>query len=291
MTGPGQGARRLRRTLAAAVLTAATAGTATTAGAQETFRCETTDGRAQARIVGGQHAQIDEWPWQVLLQAVSSSGRRGVCGGSIIAPRWILTAAHCLIDRFGMTLTDRDLELAIVYGQDRPQYQLGIPADRIIPHEGYDPETLAHDIALIRLTEDIPGNRHIQLSSERLDQVFARPGVCATVTGWGTTSEGGSGSETLRLADLPIKTTRSCDAAYPAHQVTDRNVCAGYDQGGVDSCHGDSGGPLVVRHGDSSRFVQVGVVSWGIGCAQPGNPGIYTRVSQYIDWIQSHTGR
>ncbi|MCY3671268.1 MAG: serine protease [Alphaproteobacteria bacterium] len=272
-----------------AVLAAGLAGSVP-AWAQETFRCQTTEGRAQSRIVGGQQARIDEWPWQVLVQGTTPDGETLTCGGSIIAPRWILTAAHCLVDGDGISFADYGLEYSVVYGEDRPLSHLGIEADRLIPHEGFDPETLDHDIALIRLTANIPDSRPVQLSSERLDQVFARPGVCATVTGWGKISEEGGGSELLRRADLPIKATRSCDEAYPG-QVTERNVCAGYDEGGVDSCQGDSGGPLVVRHGDSGRYVQVGVVSWGIGCARPGNPGIYTRVSQYIGWIQSHTGR
>ena len=257
---------------------------------QSTFVCETTEGRAQARIVGGQQAPIDDWPWQVLVQGTTPSGSALTCGGSIIAPRWVLTAAHCLVDEDGVSYTEHGLEYSVVYGNDRPHGDWGVSADRLIPHEGFDPSNLTDDIALIRLADNIPGNRHIQLSSEKLDRIFSRPGLCATVTGWGTLAEGGDGSETLRRADLPIIATPDCDEAYPG-QVTRNHICAGYKQGGVDSCQGDSGGPLIVRHGDSGRYVQVGVVSWGRGCARPELPGIYTRVSRYIDWIQSHAGR
>ena len=263
---------------------------ASQAFAQESFHCENTEGRAQARIVGGQPARIDNWPWQVWVVAAAPDGWRLTCGGSIIAPRWILTAAHCLADDNGTSLADRGFEYSVVFGEDRPQTNRGIPADRLIPHERFNPSTLANDIALIRLTRNIPGNRSIQLSSESTDRVFARPGLCATVTGWGTTAEGGTGSTTLQRAELPIIATGACDTAYP-DQVTNGHICAGYEQGGVDSCQGDSGGPLIVRQGESSRYVQVGVVSWGYGCARPGSPGIYTRVSKYISWIQSHTGR
>ena len=263
---------------------------ANAATAQQTFHCETTEGRAQARIVGGQEARIDQWPWQVLVVGTAPNGRKLRCGGSIIAPRWILTAAHCLVDDDLTHYTEHGLEYSVVHGEDRPLGRQGIAADRLIPHEAYDPPTYSNDIALIRLIENIPGRRHIQLSSENTDRVFARPGLCATITGWGKKAEDSGGSEILQRADLPIMATNACNEAYPG-EVTSHNICAGYDQGGVDSCQGDSGGPLIVRHGNSNRYVQVGVVSWGKGCARPGNPGIYTRVSKYIEWIQTHTGR
>ena len=263
---------------------------ATAADAQQTFHCETTEGRAQARIVGGRGAEITDWSWQVaLVKGTASKGRAFNCGGSIISPRWILTAAHCLFDKKGTLST----ELEVVHGRNRPLSYEGIRADRLIPHPGYDPGTtdLENDIALIRLVENIPNTLPIQLSSGRLDDIFARPETCATVVGWGRTAEDPQSSVgTLRQAYLPILKNSDCAVAYPG-EVTDSHICAGYPQGGVDSCQGDSGGPLMVRHGESSRYVQVGVVSWGKGCARPGFPGIYTRVSSYIDWIQSHTGR
>lgn len=274
---------------------------ATPAVAQQTFYCESTEGRGHARIVGGQQTSVDNWPWQVMLVLETPYGRSAGCGGSIISPRWILTAAHCLFSSTSVQVFDEvglgelytdhhGFGFSVVYGEDRPRGKSGVPADRVIPHEAYDPRGSDNDIALIRLTENIPGHRSVQLSSEKLDRVFARPGLCATVTGWGTTEAGGATSDTLQRADMPILTTSACAEAYP-DESTRHTICAGYDQGGVDSCQGDSGGPFVVRHGTSSRYVQVGVVSWGYGCAQPGRPGVYTRVSKYIDWIQSHTGR
>ena len=261
-----------------------------TALAQDTFHCETTEGRSVPRIVGGHAASIGDWPWQVQLQAVRPDGETlPVCGGSIISRRWVLTAAHCLFYR-GDFLPDEGWKFRVVYGEDRPEGRRGIAADRLIPHENYHDDGTDHDIALIRLAENVSGSHRVQLSSAKLDEVFARPGLCATVTGWGMVEERSNASETLRSADVPLIRNRDCNAAYPG-EVTERQVCAGYEQGGVDSCQGDSGGPLVVQHGNSGRHVQVGVVSWGRGCARAGNPGVYTRVSQYIDWIQSHTGR
>ena len=260
--------------------------------AQQTFYCESTEGRAQARIVGGQNANIDNWPWQVAL--ISPWGR-SFCGGSVIAPRWVLTAAHCVEQ------VDADNFLVLVGTTDVSEGGQRFSVSAIRIHEAYRTETITdgknrkiiniiNDIALIRLTENIPGHRSIQLSSEKLDRVFARPGLCATVTGWGWTAWGGSSSESLLRADMPITATSACSGAYP-NQLMSGVICAGYEQGKVDACKGDSGGPLVVRHGNSRRYVQVGVVSWGKNCALRGFPGIYTRVSKYIDWIQSHTGR
>ena len=265
----------------------------TAAHAQQTFHCKTTEGRAQARIVGGHGAEITDWPWQVLVKGTASNGKiASICGGSIISPRWILTAAHCLFDREGTLLTEYGVRYSVVHGKNRPLSDKGVRADRLIPHQGYDPDKMENDIALIRLVGDIPGSRPIPLSSARLDNIFARPETCATVVGWGRTAARAQGgvSDTLRQADVPILKNSDCAVAYPGN-VTNSNVCAGYSQGSVDSCQGDSGGPLMVRHGDSSRYVQIGVVSWGKGCAKPDFPGVYTRVSSYIDWIQSHTGR
>ena len=281
----------MKKTLNAACAAAALAGlVAQATQAQQTFHCETTEGRTQARIVGGHYAEIRDWPWQVLVKGTAGDGSVLTCGGSMISPRWVLTAAHCLVHESGTPLTQYGLQYSVVHGRDRPHGHAGIPAGRLIPHEAFNPVTLTNDIALIRLTKNIPGSQPIQLSSNRLDDVFARPGLCATVIGWGTTAEGGYGSDTLQQAYLPIVGRTNCEYAYPG-EVTEDHICAGYEQGTVDSCQGDSGGPLMVRQGDSNRHIQIGVVSWGAGCARPGFPGIYTRVSKYIDWIQSHTGR
>ncbi|XP_054709106.1 trypsin-1-like [Uloborus diversus] len=105
----------------------------------------------------------------------------------------------------------------------------------------------------------------------------------ATVTGWGTTSQGGSLSETLRAVDVPIMTDDECRKAYE-DMIEDSMICAGYEEGGKDSCQGDSGGPFVQRS-ESGVSTLIGIVSWGKGCAQPNNPGVYTETAHFMDWI------
>ncbi|MCT4655151.1 MAG: serine protease [Cohaesibacter sp.] len=261
------------------------------ASAQQRFSCETTDGKVQSRIVGGQSANINDWPWQVLVRA-SKGSRAAYCGGSIISPKWILTAAHCVIDKSGKPMTSLGFKYRIVHGKNKPLKTKGMAVKKIIAHPNYNPRNFSNDIALIRLHQDIPGGagRAIQLSSKKLDEVFARPLLCSTVTGWGAKAERQPVSSTLFRADIPLISFDRCNKAYP-NSIGSKNICAGFEQGGIDSCQGDSGGPLVVRWGSSDRFIQVGVVSWGEGCARPGKPGVYTRVSKYISWIQQHTGK
>ena len=124
------------------------------------------------------------------------------------------------------------------------------------------------------------------------------PGACSAVTGWGSVDAWRPGSgrsdaralpDRLRAVDLPIVDNETCADRYGG-RITDGQVCAGYRQGTMDSCQGDSGGPLVVPGGPTG-WTQIGVVSWGAGCAQPGAYGVYTRVSSYIDWILEQTSR
>ena len=106
--------------------------------------------------------------------------------------------------------------------------------------------------------------------------------------GWGRTTEGGGpGATILQEVEVPMITTEKCQSLYPDSNVTDDMLCAAFDEGGKDACQGDSGGPYYKCI--EKRLVHVGIVSWGEGCARPGKPGVYTKVSQYLDWITQHT--
>ena len=107
--------------------------------------------------------------------------------------------------------------------------------------------------------------------------------VCYT-SGWGTLSSGGSAPDILQWVDVPIITNDDCDAAYSWYKITDSMICAAYPEGGKDACQGDSGGPLVCEVGGEA--IITGVVSWGIGCADPDHPGVYSRVTHVLKWIQ-----
>lgn len=226
------------------------------------------------RIVGGEKTDIKQHPWQVALN-VQIDGQDYLCGGSIIAQLWVVTAAHC----FGKSTVPRDVR-AKAGVTDYITAGAWLDVERVVVHEGYEPKTQRNDIALIKLKSP-PVGRAIPLADGSLDVPVNQP---LEVTGWGAAMEGGSASHSLLKAIVPLADTAACNAgnAYGG-RIKEGMMCAGFREGGVDSCQGDSGGPLVWR--TLAGPVLVGIVSWGDGCARKLRYGIYTRVSVYRDWI------
>ncbi|MBA1347481.1 trypsin-like serine protease [Rhizobium sp. WYCCWR 11146] len=264
-------------------------------------------GEDGGRVIGGQAAKKGEWPWQVKILAPDPEQRGrfgGHCGGSLIAPRWILTAAHCVTSgRSGkQDLFARDLlivegkskidKVIAVDGPDKP----GLAVEDVIIHEDFDRKVFANDIALIKLAEPAKSKPAI-LASAADDEVEAA-GHPAVVTGWGYTKADHGWDDKylpteLQEVELPIVPREDCRAAYRdssmrMNPIDERNVCAGYAEGGKDACQGDSGGPLVAQRPDK-RWIQLGVVSWGAGCAEAEHYGVYTRVAAFRDWIAAKT--
>lgn len=266
-----------------------TISTAAIAQERQRFTCTTPDNRIEQRIVGGEDAQPGDWPWQVALEAHLKDGSfRLFCGGSLISPQWVLTAAHCAFDRAGVRLP---LEpLVVMHGSNDVSGGVRRQVVKFVVHERYRPGGHLDDIALIKVDRpfDTVPSQLVKLETLRLERAFGQPGDCAVVTGWGyTETSGGNTTRWLRQVDVPIVENAVCNQSYFG-DIHESQVCAGYKQGTKDSCNGDSGGPLVAPGGPTG-WTQIGVVSYGRGCAQPNAYGVYTRVSAYLNWIAETT--
>ena len=226
------------------------------------------------RIVGGEKTDIKDHPWQVALNIKTPEGTF-LCGGSIIAQKWVLTAAHCIEP--GTKSADVKAKAgATNYITAGTWTQI----ERVVVHERYNPKTYENDLALLKLTSP-PSGRVIPIANAEMTVPVGQP---LEVTGWGATSEGGDAERNLLKATVPYVDTSVCNEpeAYNG-SILSGMMCAGHRDGGVDACQGDSGGPLVWKTEDGPLLV--GVVSFGEGCARKLKYGVYTRVSKYRDWI------
>ncbi|XP_030601164.1 ST14 transmembrane serine protease matriptase a [Archocentrus centrarchus] len=253
---------------------------------EENCDCGKRAGKA-SRIVGGQDAEVGEFPWQISLHVKKHSH---VCGASLISPNWLVTAAHCVQDEGSLKLSQAGA-WEIYLGLHR-QNQLGSPAEKrnlkqIIPHPNYNSFTFDNDIALMQLDSPVSYTDYIRPICLPSPQHDFPVGEGVTITGWGATREGGSAATVLQKASVRIINQTVCNNLMGG-QLTSRMFCAGVLSGGVDACQGDSGGPLSSPSG--SRAFLAGVVSWGDGCARRNKPGIYTRVTKFRAWIKENTG-
>jgi secreted trypsin-like serine protease len=243
--------------------------------------------RTSLRIVGGTEAEPGDWPWMTaLIDSSDSSPYSGfICGGSLIHPRWVVTAAHCVNNDWIFMEWESDPEdIDVLIGAHDLTKDEGqrIKIKRIITHPEYNSSTHDSDIALLELEEDALYSP-LALVSENT----ALDGKDAVSMGWGLTDPYGDESpEKLRQVSLPIVSNARCRESYGDEKITDNMVCAGYSQGGRDTCQGDSGGPLIVQEGNIWELA--GVVSWGNGCAKPGYYGVYTRVSGLLEFIYEY---
>ena len=249
------------------------------------------DGVIGYRIVGGFAAKPGAWPSMIVLHdRTFDNGRTPFCGGTIIDTEWVLTAGHCAYHRQAQNLFIRENVNSAKTGGRQ------IAVRQIIMHESYSPTPPRNDVALLHLAAPARSPRQVLMRDARQADL-QKDGTMATIIGYGRVKpqpvdkpqnfDAGPTSEKLLEANLPLVAREKCMRVYNSEWISSATICAGKQEGGVDTCQGDSGGPLFVRD-ELKQPIQAGVVSWGAGCAQPNKYGIYASVGNFEGWIRGH---
>ncbi|XP_027144091.1 chymotrypsin-like elastase family member 2A isoform X2 [Larimichthys crocea] len=236
-----------------------------------------------SRVVAGEDVRPHSWPWQISLQSDSSGRWRHVCGGSLISSEWVLTAAHCINDRYSyrVQLGKHSLKAS-------EEGSVARMAATIVTHEDYNIMLSRNDIALIKLSSPVIFSDTIMPACLPDRGVVLPHDTPCYVTGWGRLSTSGPLADILQQALLPVVGHDTCSQPdWWSVLATDKMVCAGGD-GITAGCNGDSGGPLNCQNPDGSWDVH-GVVSFGSGqgCNVFQKPTVFTQVSSYINWMNT----
>lgn len=234
-------------------------------------------------IVNGQEATECEWKWQAALR----EGTSYFCGGTLIHPQWVMTAAHCITST---SPEDIDIVLGDFDKDNVGTNESSKNVRRIIAHPQYNSGNFDNDFALIELVEAVSLGNCIGLAC--LPESGEPIGVVPCfITGWGTLQLGGSQPQYLNEAKVSTTTNEFCNTKYP-NSITENMICAqgrNSDNEVTDACQGDSGGPLVCE--SAGKFYLHGATSWGSGCAGENHPGVWSRISKVLTWIHEHVPR
>lgn len=231
-----------------------------------------TAGAAQAAptpVVGGSTTTAAAYPY---IMQITDSSQSQFCGGTLVSATKVVTAAHCMV---GETTSS----VRVVGGRTYRNGTNGTVSrvSKIWINPSYSDATEGDDVAVLTLSTSMPYTTLPYVASTETSLYAA--GTTARILGWGTTSAGGSSSNQLRTATVPVTSDATCRTAYGSSYIATDMVCAGYTSGGVDTCQGDSGGPLVI----GGKLA--GIVSWGEGCAEASYPGVYTRLTTFSSLV------
>jgi len=234
------------------------------------YRHQLEDRNVSTNIVGGVDATLGQIPHIISLRRTSHS-----CGGSILSQYTIITAAHCVSGANPSVLSIRYGSL--LHGSGGTIVQIA----RTIVHEGYNSGTINNDLALLYPSTAIIYGQQAQPVALVPQGHDPQAGDINVVSGWGTTSESGSLSATLKTVNIPTVSRAACNTQYGSGRITETMYCAGIAAGGIDACQGDSGGPYDIGG------QLAGLTSWGTGCARPTHAGVATRVGFFTNWVNA----
>lgn len=232
------------------------------------------------RIVGGEEAVPNEFPWQLSLQYFGSH----ICGASIYNEVTAVTAAHCIVTEDPGALSVKAGKHHLYEFEANEQTR---EVSEVKIHVGYPGSTgFSNDIAVLKLSQPLVFHDGVVGPIALPPRGHIASGV-ATVSGWGVMREGGSLPEKLRKVNIPIISDTQCRNVYTDSFQGSNMICTMEPQGGKDSCTGDSGGPMIANDlGPEVGYYLAGITSWGYGCARPGYPGVYCEVSEFVDFIE-----
>jgi secreted trypsin-like serine protease len=259
---------------------------------------------ARTRIIGGNAAVPNSWPWTVFIQYDFGNGEGAMCGGALInldgnaqQSDKILTAAHCVMNEEG-TEVFNPAQFTLLLGAhnlqaDEPN-RVFANVKSVKPHENYDANNILNDVAILQLTEPVTFSQYVQPICLPTTSAPSDPSKCYAI-GWGRISnDNATTADVLQQALLPVLSDATCSSTWGGSYTADTMICAGYLNGSKSTCQGDSGGPLICKEGD--HFTLYGSTSFGNGakganglpqCAAANKPAVFSRTKSFLPWIQT----
>ncbi|XP_053088285.1 plasminogen activator, urokinase a [Pangasianodon hypophthalmus] len=243
------------------------------------------------KIIGGSRASIESQPWQAAI----FRGDLFICGGTLIAPCWVLSAAHC----FPLSKRATRGQYSVYLGKDATNQtdlrkEQKFEVAKFVLHQEYDEDDFNNDIALLQIVDS---NGQCAQKTPSVRTACLPPahhmmpyGSFCYISGYGNERNGESFrySRYMKEAQVQILSPSKCEGGYYGKRITENQFCAASPKWTEDACQGDSGGPLLCEV--NGRMFLFGVISWGEGCATKSKPGVYTKVTNYNNWIAKQTG-